>query len=258
MKHAWLLLCPWLLPAQNASYALSTPTVVIGAAPGSASVQLVVSPPTATWTAASNAPWLQLSPANTSGTGSALVQLTYGANPNTGAQSGTLTIAGQTLTVTQAGTGFVPVGVLTTLISQGLNLPYGVAVDSGGNLYIADTGHNAIQEWVAATQQLTTLVSTGLNAPHGVAVDGQGNVYIADAYSNSIKQWSPATQQVITLVSSSLNFPLGVAVDGQGNVYIADFNNNARIAKQTNRHRGSFSPAIAVENAEVIQGSCSD
>src|ERR1039457_1579485 len=226
-KYAWLLLFPWLLPAQNASFNLSTATIVVGATAGNASVQLVASPPTAAWTAASNASWLQLAPASASGTGSALVQFSYAANPNTGAQSGTLTIAGQTLTVTQAGSGAVPLSIMTTLISQGLNLPYAVAVDSGGNLYIADTGHNAIQEWIAATQQMTTLVGAGLNAPHGVAVDGQGNVYIADAYNNAVEEWSPATRQLVTLVSSGLNFPLGVAVDGQGNVYIADFGNNA-------------------------------
>src|ERR1039457_1389444 len=226
-KYAWLLLFPWLLPAQNASFNLSTATIVVGATAGNASVQLVASPPTAAWTAASNASWLQLAPASASGTGSALVQFSYAANPNTGAQSGTLTIAGQTLTVTQAGSGAVPLSIMTTLISQGLNLPYAVAVDSGGNLYIADTGHNAVQEWIAATQHMTTLVGAGLNAPHGVAVDGQGNVYIADAYNNAVEEWSPATRQLVTLVSSGLNFPLGVAVDGQGNVYIADFGNNA-------------------------------
>ena len=106
-------------------------------------------------------------------------------------------------------------------------MPYSVAIDASGNLYIADTGHNAIQEWIAATQQMTPLVTSGLNAPHGVAVDGQGNVFIADSYNNAIKEWSPATQQVTTLVSSGLNFPLGVAVDAQDNVYIADFGNNA-------------------------------
>jgi streptogramin lyase len=227
MRYAWFLLFPWLLTAQDANFSLSTVTVVVGVAAGNASVQLVASPPTATWTAVSNASWLNLLPASTSGTGSALIQFSYDANPNTGAQSGTLTIAGQTLTVMQAGSSFVPVSVVTTLISQGLNLPYAVAVDSGGNLYIADSGHNAVQEWIAASQKMTSLVAAGLNGPHGVAVDGQGNVYIADAYNNAIKQWSPATQQVTTLVSSGLNFPLGVAVDGQGNVYIADFGNNA-------------------------------
>ena len=227
MKHAWLLFLPWLMPAQTASFSVSTATVVVGAAAGSASVELLASAPTATWTAVSNTAWLHLPPASTSGTGSALIQFSYDANPNTGAQSGTLTLAGQTITVTQAGSSFVPVSVVATLISQGLNLPYAVAVDSGGNLYIADTGHNAVKEWNAVSQTMTTLVATGLNGPHGIAVDGHGNIYVADAYNNAIKQWSPATQQVTTLVSSGLNFPLGVAVDGQGNVYIADFGNNA-------------------------------
>ncbi len=227
MKYAWLLIFPWLLSAQTANFALSTANLVVSAGGGSASVQLVASPPTAAWTASSNASWLHLSPADSSGTGSALVAFTYDPNPNPTEQSGTLNIAGLTLTVTQAGSSFVPVSSLVPLISQGLNLPYAVALDGSGNLYIADTGHNAVEEWVAATQQLTTLVSTGLNAPHGVAVDSQGNVYIADAYNNAIKQWSPVSQQVATLVSAGLNFPLGVAVDGQGNVYIADFGNNA-------------------------------
>jgi len=61
----------------------------------------------------------------------------------------------------------------------GLYKPGGVAVDSAGNVYIADTFNNAIKEWWAASNTVTTLVSSGLNYPYGVAVDGAGNVYIA-------------------------------------------------------------------------------
>ena len=227
MKHAWLLLIPSLLPAQSGSFSLGTATVVAGATAGSASVELIASAPTAAWTATSNATWLHLPPASTSGSGSALIQFSYDANTTTGIQSGTLTIAGQTLTVTQAGNTFQPAGAVTTLIPQGLSLPYAVALDNAGNLYIADTGHNTIQESIAATQRPATLGVSGLNSPHGVAVDGQGNVYIADSYNNAIKQWVPATQQMNTLVSAGLTFPVGVAVDTQGNVYIADFGDNA-------------------------------
>ena len=38
-------------------------------------------------------------------------------------------------------------------------------MDGAGNVYIADTGNNAIKEWNAATQTVTTLVSSGLNQP---------------------------------------------------------------------------------------------
>ena len=69
-----------------------------------------------------------------------------------------------------------------------------MAVDGAGNVYIADTGNNAIKEWVAASNTVTTLVSSGLIFPHGVAVDGAGNVYIADTGNNAIKEWwQPAT-----------------------------------------------------------------
>ena len=79
--------------------------------------------------------------------------------------------------------------------------PYGVAVDGAGNVYIADTDNNAIEEWNATTQTVTTLVSSGLNEPGGVAVDGAGNVYIADTGNNAIEEWNATTQTVTTLVS---------------------------------------------------------
>ena len=102
-----------------------------------------------------------------------------------------------------------------------------MAVDSTGNVYIADTFNNAIREWNDTTHTLTTLVSSGLVHPAAVAVGGSGNVYIADQSHNAIKEWSVTTQTVITLVSSGLSLPSGVAVDSAGNVYFADTSNNA-------------------------------
>jgi sugar lactone lactonase YvrE len=102
-----------------------------------------------------------------------------------------------------------------------------VAVDGAGNLYVANYGSNAIEEWNASTQQLTTLVSSGLSHPWAVAVDGAGNVYIADYGNSAIKEWNATTQQVSTLVSAGVAQPQGVAVDGPGNVYFADSGNNA-------------------------------
>ena len=82
-------------------------------------------------------------------------------------------------------------------------------MDASGNVYIADTGNDAIKEWNAATQTVSTLVSSGLIDPAGVAVDGSGNVYIADSGDNAIKEWNAATQTLSTLVSSGLNHPVG-------------------------------------------------
>jgi len=100
---------------------------------------------------------------------------------------------------------------------------FSVAVDTSGNVYIADQVFGNIYKWNGST--LTTLVNSGLSSPQGVAVDSSGNVYIADTSNNAIKKYSGGT--VTTLVNSGLSYPCGVAVDSSGNVYIADTNNNA-------------------------------
>lgn len=131
------------------------------------------------------------------------------------------------------------------------NHPFGLAVDAGGNLYIADAGNNVIRK-----MDVTSLVSTfagiggvrgsanGLdtlstfNKPFGVATDATGNVYVADAGNNQIRMIGQATGIVTAYAgtglvgasniadSVSFNSPLGVAVDGGGNVYVADYGNN--------------------------------
>lgn len=224
------ILISWLAfshaSAQPVTSALGTIAAVEAPSAGTDSVVLAVSPATAAWSATADASWLHLSAANQSGMGSALVLFSFDTNA-AGTRVGTLTIAGQTLTVTQAGSTYVAAMPLATVVSSGAIDPVGVAVDGVGNVYIADNNNNAIEKWTLASNTFSTLVSSGLAAPFGVAVDGAGNVYIADTYSNAIKEWTITNNSLITLVSSGLHYPAGVAVDGGGNVYIADGNNSA-------------------------------
>lgn len=201
-------------------------TTVQGAAAGTDSVVLAVDPTTAAWTATANAAWLHLNSGSDSGVGSANIIYTF--DPNLGTnRTGTLTIAGQTFTVTQLGTNSVSAGSVTTLVSSGLNGPTAVAVDAAGNVYIADRNSSAIKKWTRATNTTNTLVSTGLNLPNSVAADAAGNVYIADSGNAAIKKWTATSGLVSTLVNAGLSNPYGVAVDPAGNVYIADSGNNA-------------------------------
>ncbi|MDB6065488.1 MAG: hypothetical protein JWR26_1696 [Pedosphaera sp.] len=217
--------------AQATNYVLGTNSFLEGPSAGSDCVVLSVTPATGTWTATTNAdgpwygPWLHLSVANRSGIGSTNVIFSYDANWGP-TRTGTLTVAGQTVNITQAGSTYVA-ALGTALVSSNLNQLLGVAMDGAGNVYIADTGNKAIKKWTPTDNSMTTLVSSGLNQPRGVAVDGAGNVYIADTFNSAIKKWSVANSNVTTLVSSGLSRPRGLAVDGAGNVYIADSLNYA-------------------------------
>ena len=209
--------------AADVTYALATNSVLVGSAAGGGTVELITAGP---WTASSGASWLHLSSASTGGTGGMSIQFAYDANTGAEAQTGTLTIAGLTFTVTQAGTSYAPVAPVTALVATGLSGPQGVAVDAQGNVYIADTGHNVVDKWVPGTQQLTTLIANGLSSPVGLAVDANGNLYIADSGHQTVQEWIAASQTLNPLVTG-LGRPYGTALDGQSNVYFSDSANNA-------------------------------
>lgn len=205
---------------------LGTTNLLEGSTAGSDSVMLVAN---GGWTATTNASWLHLSASNQSGTGSTNVIFTFDANPGA-TRTGTLTVAGQTLAVTQAGSTYVAANPVTKLVSSGLNEPFALAVDGAGNVYIADSHNNAIKEWIAASNTVISLVSSGLGFPFGVTVDKAGNVYFFNGnFENSaIKEWIAASNTVSTLVSSlSYVSAVGVAVDGAGNIFFADYGNQA-------------------------------
>jgi sugar lactone lactonase YvrE len=200
---------------------LSASSVLVGSAAGSSSVFLTVQQASTQgpWSATANNSFLHLAAGSSSGSGSAWIAFTIDAFSGTGIRNGTLTIAGLTFTVTQAGTDYVAASQSTTPIQGGFSAPSGVAVDGFGNLYIADTANNVVKKWSVATQQVSTLISSGVTGPTAVTVDGDGNLYIAD--SAAIHFWSASTQQLMTLVSGITSGSDGVAVDASGNVYFS-------------------------------------
>ena len=133
-----------------------------------------------------------------------------------------------------------------------------MAVDAGGNVYVADSTNNTIRKLtpMGTNWLVTTLAGqagvkgtndgTGsaarFDSPAGVAVDGLTNLYVADTGNDTIRKLTlTGTNWVVTtlagLAGSSGNSdgtnsaaqfasPFGVAVDAGGNVYVADTTNN--------------------------------
>jgi sugar lactone lactonase YvrE len=131
--------------------------------------------------------------------------------------------------------------------------PQGVAVDSAGYVYVADTDNQTIRKITPAgvVSTLAGLAGTSGGAdgtgsaarfsyPSGVAVDTAGYLYVADYFNHTIRKITPAGV-VSTLAglagspgsndgtgsAARFNFPESVAVDSAGNVYVADRNNES-------------------------------
>ncbi len=125
--------------------------------------------------------------------------------------------------------------------------PQGVAVDSSGNVYVADRNNDRMQKFTPGGVLLKKWGTNGegegeFEWPSGVAVDTSGNVYVADTSNHRIQKF---TSEGVFLTEwgnwgsgdGKFNEPRGVAVDGSGNVYVLDYVNQ-RIQKFTSQ--GAF------------------
>jgi trimeric autotransporter adhesin len=176
---------------------------------------------------------------------------------NSGARIRKVTAAGVISTVAGTGTpGNNGDGGLATMAQLGY--PGGVAVDSVGNIYIADYG-NCVVRKVTPGGMISTLAGIGTNGysgdggpasvakighPTGVSVDSAGNVYIPDINNNRVRKvtldglintvagngTSGFSGDGSLATAAKLNSPHGIAMDSSGNLYIADQSNN-RIRK---------------------------
>jgi len=185
--------------------------------------------------------------------------------------SGNLYVADQTANIilkvspdgsieTVAGTGTASSGDGQPATQAQLSSPSGVAFDSSGNVFIADSTSNTVRmvspDGIIKTVAGNPLpggtgdggpaVGAFLFLPLGIAVDGKGNLYIAESGTSRIRMVTPAG--TISTVAGNgtagyagdggpaplakLNAPFGVAVDKSGNLYIADYD-NYRIRKVT-------------------------
>ncbi len=172
--------------------------------------------------------------------------------------------------------------------SAALYQPQGVAVDSAGNVVIADSGHNRIRR-VSVSGVISPLAGDGLGSysgdgstaltarlsyPVGVAVDGAGNVYIGDTGNARLRK-ARASGDIITIAggngaggagdfsgatSAQVRDIRGIALDAAGNVYLSDTGNH-RIRKITvadsviSRIGGASTAGAGADGPDALQSA---
>ncbi|MGO9697393.1 MAG: NHL repeat-containing protein [Mycobacterium sp.] len=124
----------------------------------------------------------------------------------------------------------------------GLSYPFGIALDSNRNIYVADVGATSVFVYPALGSSSGTLDETPtatiagpdtlLESPFGVALDSSGKIYVADTYAQSVFVYPALGSSTGTLnelpiaaitgPDTLLETPFGIALDSSRNIYVAD------------------------------------
>ena len=134
---------------------------------------------------------------------------------------------------------FSSTGTYTTAFSKNMGSPEGIALDSAGDIWVAnagvaDAGPDTVLEYNSAGTYQTSLGSGetstlgGLSNPSDVTLDASGHAYVADPDYGWVEQFEttgPYLDEFGTAQPGLLSAPQALAVDGSGDVYVTDTGN---------------------------------
>jgi hypothetical protein len=110
-------------------------------------------------------------------------------------------------------------------VGSGFSSPSGVAVDASGNIWVTDSGHNAVVE-IPAGGGAQQAISGDWNDPTGITADSVGDVFVANTGDGDIVKISASPGIAPATIATGFNHPQGVGVNASGDLAVADTDGN--------------------------------
>jgi DNA-binding beta-propeller fold protein YncE len=108
-----------------------------------------------------------------------------------------------------------------------LSLPRGLAVDSKGNLWVANSaGNNILVYSPSYVLQKSKTITTGISDPWGVAFDHWGNPWVANNGNSSVTEYPSGLQSPTTTLTNGITNPQALAFDATGNLWVQNNGTN--------------------------------
>jgi serine/threonine-protein kinase len=130
--------------------------------------------------------------------------------------------------------------------------PSGVALDTGGNVYVTSQGmFGKALKLPLESSTPTVLPFNGLYQPQALAVDGSDAVYVTD-FNNRVVKLAAGSNDQQVLPFDGLSYPEGVAVDSGGNVYVADRGNDRVVKLAAGSNDQTVLPFAGLKNPDGV------
>ena len=99
------------------------------------------------------------------------------------------------------------------IITQGLHTPDGLAVDSSGNLYVANLNGGNVTVYHAGRTSPFRTISNGIHSPRALAIGSEGNLYVSNLYANTVTVYKPGQSDPFLIIKQSINDPVALTLN---------------------------------------------
>ncbi|MFZ1016859.1 MAG: hypothetical protein WAN39_03210 [Candidatus Cybelea sp.] len=108
-------------------------------------------------------------------------------------------------------------------ITQGVSTPRAIALDSKGNLYVANqTEHASVTIYAPGSNKVMRTITRGVHYPIALAFDAADDLYVVNLAGGDVVEYAPGSGQPMRVLNRGVVSPEAIAVDSSGTLYVAN------------------------------------